>query len=174
MKPIMLIILVVTAIMTLQTKKMKNAVIYLGVFSIIIAFVYLLQGAPDVAIAEAVIGSTMTTILYIVALHKYKLFRIYINFDALEINDSVYKKNKYNDLLKSIKTFCYKNGLDPMTIYTVDKKNLIAKGEHHLNLEIIDHYIQLSYHRDDIKSGELFDYLSKKDEFSTIRKRYVK
>lgn len=171
MKSIMLIILVVTAIMTLQTKKMKNAVIYLGVFSIIIAFVYLLQGAPDVAIAEAVIGSTMTTILYIVALHKYKLYRIYINFDAIEINDSVYKKNNYNDLLKSIKTFCYKNDLDPMTIYTVDKINLKGMGKYHLNLEIVDYHIQLSYHRNDIKSEELFDYLSKKDEFSTIRKK---
>lgn len=74
---IFLIALVVLAIVALNTKKLRRAVVYLGVFSLVSSFVYLLYGAPDVAIAEAIIGSTITTVLYLVALRKYQVFSIY-------------------------------------------------------------------------------------------------
>jgi len=69
---IFLIILVVLALVALNTPKLRRAVVYLGIFSLVSSFVYLLYGAPDVAIAEAVIGSTIATVLYLVALKKYK------------------------------------------------------------------------------------------------------
>ena len=74
MEQISLIMLIVLAIATVQTRKLRNAVIYLGVFSLGMSFVYILYNAPDVAIAEAVIGSTLATILYLVALKKYRIF----------------------------------------------------------------------------------------------------
>jgi|LGVE01.1.fsa_nt_gb uncharacterized MnhB-related membrane protein len=171
MKQIILVVLIISAIMTLQTQKMKNAVIYLGVFSIMIAFVYLLQGAPDVAIAEAVIGSTMTTILFVVALHKYKLFRIYINVDALKIDDKVYKNTHYKELLESINIFCYKKGLDPMPIYTVDVDDLVGKNLHHITLKLVDDCFELAYHKDDIKADELFHYLIKNAKYTNIKRK---
>lgn len=62
--------LVVFAIIAIQTAVLRNAIIYLSVFSLLCSIVYLFLGAPDVAIAEAAIGCTLSTILYLVALKK--------------------------------------------------------------------------------------------------------
>lgn len=69
--------LIFFAIIAIQTGVLRNAVIYLSVFSLLCSIVYLFHGAPDVAIAEAVIGCTLSTILYLVALKKYSIFTVY-------------------------------------------------------------------------------------------------
>lgn len=171
MKEAVLISLIICAILTIQTQKMKIAVIYLSAFSIMVAFVYLLQGAPDVALAEAIIGSTMTTILFVVALHKYKLFRIYMIVDNHQINDNIYKNRVYKEILEAINVFCYKKGLDPLAIYTVDAKSLVGKNHHHIVLETMDESFTLSYHMDDIKAEELYDYLLEQKNFSQIKRK---
>lgn len=74
------ITLILFAILALQSSILRNAVIYLAVFSLLCSAVYLFLGAPDVAIAEAVIGCTLSTILYLVALKKYKILSIYYRF----------------------------------------------------------------------------------------------
>ncbi|MDD3027786.1 MAG: DUF4040 domain-containing protein [Erysipelotrichaceae bacterium] len=71
--------LIVFAILAVQSRSLRNAVIYLAVFSLVCSIVYLLLNAPDVAIAEATIGCTLSTILYLVALKKYKIFTVYYN-----------------------------------------------------------------------------------------------
>jgi uncharacterized MnhB-related membrane protein len=68
---IFLFLLIAFAIIAIQTTKLIRGAIYLGIFSLISSFCFLLYGAPDVAIAEAIIGSTLSTILYLVALYKY-------------------------------------------------------------------------------------------------------
>ena len=88
MLEIALILLLITSVAAIQTRYLRHAVIYLGLFSLAIAFVYLLYHAPDVAIAEAVIGSTIATILYLVALQKYKIFTIYYRLQEEEIGDA--------------------------------------------------------------------------------------
>lgn len=78
-----LVTMVVFAFMAIQAKKLRRAVIYLGVFSLLSSFAYLLCSAPDVALAEAAIGCTLTTVLYLVAVKKYKVFTIfYITEDS--------------------------------------------------------------------------------------------
>jgi len=97
------ITLVVFAIIALQTSVLRNAVIYLAVFSLLCSVVYLFLGAPDVAIAEAVIGCTLSTILYLVALKKYSIFTVYyrcLSNDLDEIN--MLKAEKKN--MKSVLT----------------------------------------------------------------------
>lgn len=171
MKEVILLCLIVCAVLTIQTQKMKIAIIYLGTFSILIAFVYLLQGAPDVALAEAVIGSTMTTILFVVAIHKYKLFRIYIIVESTKIDDDIYKNKTYRGILSYINIFCYKKGLDPLVIYTIDAKNHIGRNHHHIVLEEEDDNFILSYHMDDIKAEELYDYLLGHNKYKNIKRK---
>lgn len=66
------------ALLTVITDKLFTAVIYAGALSTVAAFCYVLLGAPDVALAEVVIGSTLSTVVFLVTLKKYKLFTIYI------------------------------------------------------------------------------------------------
>ncbi|QUI22684.1 DUF4040 domain-containing protein [Vallitalea pronyensis] len=74
---ITLVLVIILAILAIQTNTLRRAIVYLCVFSLLCSFCYLLYQAPDVAIAEAVIGCTLATIIYLVALNKYKVFRVY-------------------------------------------------------------------------------------------------
>ena len=66
----MLVGLVIFAILTVNTANFRRAVIYSAVFSLILSLSFLYYQAPDVAIAEAVIGSALASVLYLVALRK--------------------------------------------------------------------------------------------------------
>ena len=70
-------LMLVAALLTVVTDRLFTAVVYAGVLSTAAAFCYLLLGAPDVALAEAVIGSTLSTAILLAALRKYRIFTIY-------------------------------------------------------------------------------------------------
>ncbi len=65
------VLLIGFAVAAVMTERPVRGAIYLGVFSMASAFVFLVFSAPDVALAEVIIGSTLSTILYLVALYKY-------------------------------------------------------------------------------------------------------
>ena len=77
MLEIILIVMVIFAIASIQTKSLRRSVLYLSVFSLLCSFAYAMYQAPDVAIAEAVIGCTLSTVLYLVAIKKFRIFRVY-------------------------------------------------------------------------------------------------
>lgn len=158
---IALLILVVMAIFTIQTQKLRHAVIYMGVFSLSISFVYVLYNAPDVAIAEAVVGSTLATILYLVALQKYKVFTVYFHVSNGEVDDDHFSKEEHVKLVKSIEIFCAKQALEPQMIYTTETVEVI-KAEHVYALiveECTDHIIIFG-HPENYKMDALVDYIS--------------
>ena len=72
----MLLFLIVISILIVRERSIIRALIYMGVFSLFSAVVYLLLGSPDVAMAEAII-STFSTILFIVCIEKYYERRAY-------------------------------------------------------------------------------------------------
>lgn len=72
-----LIAMVIFAVASIQAKSLRQSVIYLSVFSLLCSFAYALYQAPDVAIAEAVIGCSLSTVLYLVAIKKFRIFRVY-------------------------------------------------------------------------------------------------
>lgn len=88
------ITLIIFAIIAIQTGVLRRAIIYLSVFSLLCSVVYLLLGAPDVAIAEAAIGCTLSTILYLVALKKYRIFTVYYNCNVKEMDDLPFLKQQ--------------------------------------------------------------------------------
>lgn len=79
---ILLLLLVGLALAAIHTHALRHAVIYLGVYSLISSLIYLLYGAADVAITEAIIGCTLSTILFLVALKKYQIFILYYKTDT--------------------------------------------------------------------------------------------
>lgn len=74
----LLVLLLICAVAIIFTNKLIHAVIFMSTFSTIAALVFLFIGAPDVALAEVVIGSTLSTIIFLIAIKKYKLFVVYI------------------------------------------------------------------------------------------------
>ena len=67
---VFLIMLVLLALVTLEIKNLLNAVIVFGAFSLVLSLIFYYLHAPDVAIAEAAIGSGFTTIIFLLAIKK--------------------------------------------------------------------------------------------------------
>ncbi len=124
---IFFVILIVSAIMAVQTPKMRRAVVYLAVFSALSAFVYILMGAPDAALAEAVIGSTISTIIYLAALQKYKVFMIYLLDEKQDTHHREHISHRKDPILTTIEDFCTKRELEPLIVYTVDELDFIKE-----------------------------------------------
>ena len=128
---VVFLLLVVVAFMVVQTDKLRRSVVYLGVLSMIGAYAYLLYAAPDVAIAEAVIGSTLSTILYLVALQKYSVFTIYYVHPAAQHLDDREIRRSRGSLLRLAERFLTDRELEPQIIYTVESPRSIQESHHH-------------------------------------------
>lgn len=81
--------MVVLAFLSIQVKKPETAIIYLGIFSLLNAIVYLFYGAPDASLAEAVIGSALATVLYLIAIKRY-------NPSRNELSDGYFLRSSRN------------------------------------------------------------------------------
>ncbi|RRD93691.1 DUF4040 domain-containing protein [Clostridiales bacterium COT073_COT-073] len=156
---ILLVLLVIFALAAIHTHSLRHAVIYLGVYSLASSLVYLLYGAADVAIAEAVIGCTLSTILFLVALKKYQVFILYYKIDDPS-SEAQFLRRKLKQL---IRRFAYEV-LDFQIDTTTTKMPLAAIINdhdfdiiiHHTPTEIICYGIKDNYHFPDLK-----EYLEK-------------
>ncbi len=95
-----LISMIVLAVASLQVKSLRTAVIFLSIFSLASSFVYVFLGAPDVAIAEAAIGVSLSTVLYLVAIKKFRVFRVYYHskFDNPEYLPDSHKDRRQMEM----------------------------------------------------------------------------
>lgn len=65
---VLLLFLVVTAVAVAVVRDLLVAIVLLGIFSLLMATMYLVMGAPDVAITEAAVGAGISTILLLCAI----------------------------------------------------------------------------------------------------------
>jgi len=64
----LLALLLITAVAVVLQRDLLVAVILLSIYSLLMAAMYLVLGAPDVAITEAAIGAGISTVLFLAAL----------------------------------------------------------------------------------------------------------
>ena len=67
---ILIIFLIVSAIAVERTKDLLGVVIIFTAYSLVMALLWLLLRAPDVAMTEAAIGAGITTILFVVVISR--------------------------------------------------------------------------------------------------------
>jgi len=67
---VFLIMVPVLALVALEIKNLLSAVIVLSAFSLVLSLVFYYLHAPDVAIAEAAIGSGFATVIFLIAIKK--------------------------------------------------------------------------------------------------------
>ncbi len=165
---IFLFLMVILATVTLNTPKLRRAVIFLGLFSLVASFAYLMHGAPDVAIAEAIIGSGISTVLYLVAIKRYQVFTIYhIQSSDIEKMDATVKKETTR-LKKSIESLLIEKELEPQTVFTMETPSDILVGrEYDLLIRQNNENVTIcgfsqDYHLDDIErtlAASQYEYL---------------
>ncbi|NLE95114.1 MAG: DUF4040 domain-containing protein [Dehalococcoidia bacterium] len=66
------VLIVICAVLVARFKDLLHAVIALGALSLLLALLFYMLQAPDVAIAEAGIGAAITTAVYVFALRATK------------------------------------------------------------------------------------------------------
>lgn len=170
---LVLIVMVIFAILAIQTKILRRSVIYLTVFSLLCSFAYLLFQAPDVAIAEAVIACTLSTVLFLVALRKYTIFRVYyIIPEPGEQVDYISKK----EFMDELSDFLYGMELELDLIET----NLSVEeiNEHHAYDMIVEninnavvlsgssanyHYVEIATHMIDDMHFDIYYHYTKEN-----------
>ncbi|MEI8094370.1 MAG: hydrogenase subunit MbhD domain-containing protein [Spirochaetales bacterium] len=64
------LIMVGGAVAALYTKDMVSAIVASGIVSLLASVLYLVYGAPDVAMTEAAIGSALTTVVFLYAWNR--------------------------------------------------------------------------------------------------------
>ncbi len=121
------IFMILTALYVAMTKKFKRMVIALATFSLLASFCYLLYHAPDVALAEAVIGSALSTILYIVALKKHRSFYIYFSSKKNVSDHKILSDTE--DVVSKIFQYCAAHELGVQHVFTWETPTRIA-SEH--------------------------------------------
>jgi putative multicomponent Na+:H+ antiporter subunit B len=143
LKEILFILLIVFSIILINTPRIRRLAIFICVFSIICSIIYLIHGAPDVSIAEAIIGSTIATILYLVALQKYRYFKIYYTIECLDGIDNNGETEQQN-VISTIEDFCRFKHLEPQFIYSMEPlERIISQSDFDLIVRNINGVISI-------------------------------
>jgi energy-converting hydrogenase B subunit D len=64
--------MIIAALAALYTSSRTAAVLIAGAVSLIASLLFLLNGAPDVAMTEATVGSALTTVVFLLALRAMR------------------------------------------------------------------------------------------------------
>lgn len=107
------------ALMAIHSKRLRIAVIHLAVFSLLGAFLYLLYAAPELAIAEAAIGSGLVTLLYLAALKRNKVYTIAVLSEGhrYRLTDAYVNYMKRGRSLRRIRSFFLLREFEPHIVF---------------------------------------------------------
>lgn len=72
LETVLLLVLIITAVAAPLQKRLIGTVIVYTVFSLVMALLWMLLRAPDLAITEAAVGAGITGVLFILTLHRIK------------------------------------------------------------------------------------------------------
>jgi uncharacterized MnhB-related membrane protein len=64
------VVMLLAALLAVHTKSLLGAVMAAGVVSLFVSILFLLLGAPDVAMTEAAIGAGLSTVIFLFALSR--------------------------------------------------------------------------------------------------------
>ena len=131
------LLMIIMAIFCVVSRNLRKTIVGLGVFSLLATLCYLIYHAPDVAIAEAIIGSALSTILFIIALKKYSSFYIYFSSGIEEESSDLNLQLEKSNIRGVIRKYCVEHELAPQIIYTREKPEVVA-AEHFYDLILYD------------------------------------
>lgn len=95
-------LLTIVAIGIIFSNSIRKAIILSGVLSILASFSYILLLAPDVALAEAVIGCTLSTIILMMAIQYLEVVHIVYTISDIPYSEfakvfsDIFLKEKYD------------------------------------------------------------------------------
>jgi uncharacterized MnhB-related membrane protein len=157
MLTVVLSLMVVFAIASIQAESLRHSVIYLAVFSLLCSFAYALYQAPDVAMAEAVIGCTLSTVLYLVAIKKYRVFRVYYSNQVTVLEQLPESHELKNNLIALMDGYLSEHELE---LEIVQTKHLFDEIHGHNDYDVIIEHTDHGIRMYGAQSNYLYDGLT--------------
>lgn len=110
------------ALLAIHSNLLRHAIIHLAVFSLLAAFLYLRYAAPELAIAEAAIGSGLVTLLYLAALKRNRSFTIGVitGGQADRSRDAYIRHIERSQALRELRAFFVARELEVQTVFISD------------------------------------------------------
>ncbi|GAB6091168.1 hypothetical protein JCM12856_27620 [Spirochaeta dissipatitropha] len=115
-----LLLMCLFAILAVHTRLLRIAVIHLAVFSLLSAFLYLQYAAPELAIAEAAIGSGLVTLLYLAALKRNRVCTIAVLSLGYHyrLTDAYVRYIKRSRAMRKIRHFFLLREFEPHVVFS--------------------------------------------------------
>ena len=162
---IVLAMMIVLAIATVSSIKLRRAIIYMGAFSLLASFAYLFSNAPDVAIAEAVIGCTISVILLLTALQKYRIMTIYY----VEEKDCEVSQSLCEQFVVDLEKFLHKHEFEPHLIRTtLDDETLHEQDKFDMLVVGITGSVNVYTASDNFNSEMIEKFIKSSEEYHDI------
>lgn len=110
------------ALLAIHTRLLRLAVIHLAVLSLLGAFLYLRSAAPELAIAEAAIGSGLVSLLYLVALKRNRVYTIgvVVSGQSDRLVDNYIRHVERSRALKDLRNFFVVREYEVQVVYVPD------------------------------------------------------
>lgn len=116
----LLVTMFLFAAIALHTRMLRLSIIALAMFSLLGALLFLLYSAPELAIAEAIIGSALATLLFLTALKRYPVFTIgVVSVLPDRLNDAHILRAKYSSVFRHIRTFLLQREREAQLVFTL-------------------------------------------------------
>ena len=171
---ILLISLVILAFVSVQAENLMRTVIYLEVFSLLMALAFLYYNAPDVALAETAIGVGLSTIIYLVAIKKVRVYDLVYIHEGIEHFDDSEIRAIQNSIVRPLEKFIEETvELEPQVTYTdQDIQALLDKDKHDIIIVNKDDLTYLyGYTNDQVFQdivGNMYDILDSIDDIRVV------
>lgn len=126
------------ALLTIQSSLLRLSIVYLAVFSLLAAFLYLLYAAPELAIAEAVIGSGLVPLLYLAALKQTRVYTIAVVSERNhnDLTDRFIFGVERSKALEEIKAFFERREFEVQVVFVnISREEALKHEEYDLVLE---------------------------------------
>ncbi len=142
-----LLLMMLFALLAIQASLIRIAVIHLAAFSVLTAFLYLQFAAPELALAEAAIGSGLVTLLYLAALKRNKVYTIAVLAEGhrYRSTDAYIHYVERLRAVREIRQFFERRELEPQFIFS-EKTLEEALADSAFDLVIREEHDRLTAH----------------------------
>ena len=66
------LVIVLAGVAAMRSRNLVSAAVMVGVVSLMVSYLFLRMGAPDVAMTEAAIGAGLSTLIFLIAIRRTK------------------------------------------------------------------------------------------------------
>lgn len=127
---LIILLMILFAGIAIHSRLLRLSVIALAIFSLLAALLFLLYAAPELAIAETVMGSGLVTLLYLTALKRYRVYTICIVSSLEEdLSDSHIRRVKQTQAFKEIRQFCLRRELEAQLVFSLEPLQEAMKND---------------------------------------------